>query len=106
MASFGSYSEPPKSANNRSSKDSYKSTSRSPPVLNSAVPTKPTTQTANYNNNKHMNHQNGAINSNDNSSLWTSPKDIRNGKNFYENYSKENDKRKKEGALFFDSFRF
>jgi len=50
-----------------------------------------------------MNHQNGAINSNDNSSLWTSPKDIRNGKNFYENYSKENDKRKKEGALFFDS---
>ena len=102
MASFGSYNEPQKAANNRSSKDSYKSTSRSPPILNSAVPAKPKTQTASTNNNRQTNHHtaNGAVNANDNSSLWTSPKDIRNGKNFYEYYSRENDKRKKEGLLF------
>ena len=34
---------------------------------------------------------------NDNSLPWISNKDFKNGKNFYENYSKENDKRKKEG---------
>ncbi len=33
----------------------------------------------------------------DNSLPWISPKEMKNGKNFYENYSKENDKRKKEG---------
>ena len=41
------------------------------------------------------------IPNNDNSLPWTSPKEIKNGKNFYENYSKENDKRKKEGILVF-----
>ena len=39
------------------------------------------------------------IANNDNSLPWTSPKEIKNGKNFYENYSKENDKRKKEGII-------
>ena len=29
---------------------------------------------------------------------WAS-KDLKNGKNFYENYAKENDRRKKEGIL-------
>ena len=35
----------------------------------------------------------------DSSLPWVS-KDIKNGKNFYENYAKENDRRKKEGIYF------
>jgi len=66
----------------------------SPTTINNTIPAKQIFQTANTND--YMNGDN-KVNLNGNSSLWTSPKDIRNGKNFYENYSKENDKRKKEG---------
>jgi hypothetical protein len=60
-----------------------------------------TKKTTTTNNQKQPHHQQQYNNDDliekfDSSLPWTS-KDMKNGKNFYENYARENDRRKKEG---------
>ena len=120
MTSFGSYNDD-KRISGKLGKDTYKASSLKQPVTHGTesrkVPTKSrpessgnrTQQPANYEPQQHqyvntlnppvhvtLNGSGTHFANNDNALPWKT--DAKNGgKNFYENYSKENDRRKKEG---------
>lgn len=90
MTSFGSFNDEKKVPGK------YKSSSKRP-----ITPLEQ--QHIDYNNTSSKNPSNDGRNftqnNTDNSLPWTSQKDIENGRNFYQKYSKENDRRKKEGKI-------
>lgn len=62
-------------------------------------PDTPGSNRKNTNTPKHHQYNDDLIDKFDSSLPWSS-KDLKNGKNFYENYAKENDRRKKEGKKY------
>ena len=62
----------------------------------SKTPDTPSSARKSTNTPKHHQYNDDLIDKFDSSLPWSS-KDLKNGKNFYENYAKENDRRKKEG---------